>query len=90
MKVTEPNLTPSLNTYLDPGGAPVGQEHLFWRDPEGWSVGLQVVLEIVLEVLRWEEQRCLLQVSLLLETDGTERDMEELLRNSEIKLYSVS
>lgn len=29
MKATEPNLTPSLNTYLDPGGAPVGQEHLF-------------------------------------------------------------
>ena len=51
---------------------------------------MQVVLEIVLEVLRGEEQRCLLQVSLLLETDGTERDMEELLRNSEIKLYSVS
>ena len=51
---------------------------------------MQVVLEIVLEVLRWEEQRYLLQVSLLLETDGTERDMEELLRNSEIKLYSVS
>lgn len=29
MKATEPNLIPSLNTYLDPGGAPVGQEHLF-------------------------------------------------------------
>ena len=42
-----------------------------------------------LEVLRREEQRCLMQVSLLLETDRAERDTEELLRNSEIQLYSV-
>lgn len=91
VKVTEPNLTPSLNTYLDPQGALLGQQHLFWRGPGAWSVGLQVVLEMSgLEVLRREEQRCLMQVSLLLETDRAERDTEQLLRNSEIQLYSVS
>lgn len=91
VKVTEPNLTPSLHTYLDPQGALLGQQHLFWRGPGAWSVWLQVVLEMSgLEVLRREEQRCLMQVSLLLETDRAERDTEQLLRNSEIQLYSVS
>lgn len=75
----EPQLIPTLGTYLDLQGAPSGQEHLFWRDPKGWSEGPQVVLWVTsgLEVLR---QRCLRRASHLLKTDKEGKEGEELLR----------
>lgn len=77
--VAEPHLIPTRGTYLDLQGAPLGQEHLFWRDPKGWSEGPQVVLWVMsgLEVLR---QRCLRRASHLLKTDKEGKEGEELLR----------